>query len=146
MKDNYESLRLDNQLCFPLYAVSKEIIRKYRPFLDKVGITYTQYIALMVIWEHEKINVKDLGAELFLDSGTLTPVLKNLESKGYVKRVRNKGDERVLTVSSTALGDNLRDKLSAVPKAVASSMKLDKAEAMELYKLLYKVLINISEE
>ena len=146
MIDKYESLRLDNQLCFPLYAVSKEIIKKYRPYLDKFGLTYTQYITLMVIWEHGKMNVKTLGAELFLDSGTLTPVLKSLESSGYIKRERDKKDERILTVSLTSRGEDLKDALSNVPKAVASKMGLDKTEALELYKLLYKVLLNLSEE
>ena len=96
MDSKYDSLHLDNQLCFPLYAAAKEVVKKYRPYLDKLGLTYTQYITLMVLWENKKMNVKDLGAELFLDSGTLTPVLKSLEKKGYVRRER---DDGVLTTN-----------------------------------------------
>ena len=145
MLDKYESLKLDNQLCFPLYAVSKEIIKKYRPHLDKLGLTYTQYITLLVLWEHGKMSVKDLGAELFLDSGTLTPVLKSLEEKGYVKRERDKDDERVLCITLTDSGTNLKVKAISIPRTIASHIKLDKTEAVELYRLLYKVLINVNE-
>ncbi len=145
MDSKYDSLHLDNQLCFPLYAAGKEIVKKYRPYLDKLGLTYTQYITLMVLWEHKKMNVKDLGAELFLDSGTLTPVLKSLERKGYVKRERDGDDERVLNVSVTLLGEDLKDKVISVPKAVASYIKLDQKEALELYRLLYKILRKIND-
>ena len=96
-----EYLKLENQLCFPLYAASREIIKKYRPHLEKLDLTYTQYITMMVFWEQKKINVKDLGKKLFLDSGTLTPVLKSLEAKGYVFRSRSKDDERFLMVEIT---------------------------------------------
>ena len=94
--ENYEGLKLSNQLCFPLYAASREVIRKYRPYLDPLGLTYTQYIVMMVLWEEEQISVKELGRRLYLDSGTLTPVLKSLEDKGFVDRARSKEDERVL--------------------------------------------------
>ena len=96
MPDKYDALKLENQLCFPLYACSKEIVRKYKPFLDELDLTYTQYIAMMVLWEHRQISVKDMGALLYLDSGTLTPVLKKLEQKGYLVRARDSEDERVL--------------------------------------------------
>ena len=145
MNEKYEGLRLDNQICFPLYAVSKEIVRKYRPFLDKIGLTYTQYIKMMVLWEEQSINVKDLGAELFLDSGTLSPVLKSLETKGYILRERSKDDERVLNVSLTYLGEQLKERVVDLPKAVASSINLDQKEALDLYKLLYKILRTINE-
>ena len=145
MNEKYEGLRLDNQICFPLYAVSKEIVRKYRPFLDKIGLTYTQYITMMVLWEEQSINVKDLGAELFLDSGTLSPVLKSLETKGYILRERSKDDERVLNVSLTYLGEQLKERVVDLPKAVASSINLDQKEALDLYKLLYKILRTINE-
>ena len=91
---NYDALKLDNQLCFPLYACSKEIVRRYKPFLDEIDLTYTQYIAMMVLWEEKKVNVKELGSRLFLDSGTLTPVLKRLEQKGIITRQRDEKDER----------------------------------------------------
>ena len=94
MPDKYDALKLENQLCFPLYACSKEIVRKYKPFLDELDLTYTQYIAMMVLWEHRQISVKDMGALLYLDSGTLTPVLKKLEQKGYLVRARDSEDDR----------------------------------------------------
>ncbi len=97
----YEDLKLERQLCFPLYACSREVIKKYRPFLDAVGLTYTQYVAMMVFWEMQSVSVKELGERLYLDSGTLTPVLKHLEQKGYITRRRSAEDERVLIASLT---------------------------------------------
>ncbi len=141
MEEKYEGLKLDNQICFPLYAASKEVIKKYRTYLDKLGLTYTQYITMMVMWEHKRINVKDLGAELFLDSGTLTPLLKSLEQKGYIVRERDKGDERVLNVSITKSGEALKDEVISLPKIVANSINLDKKEVLELYRILYKILM-----
>ena len=96
MNSKYDVLKLDNQLCFPLYAVSKEIVRRYTPFLGEIDLTYTQYIVMMVMWEHKEVSVKELGQKLFLDSGTLTPLLKTLEKKGLVSRERSKTDERFL--------------------------------------------------
>ena len=96
-------------MCFPLYACSKEIVRKYKPFLDELDLTYTQYIAMMVLWERRQISVKDMGALLYLDSGTLTPVLKKLEQKGYLVRARDSEDERVLNVTITELGEKLKE-------------------------------------
>ena len=104
-----DRLKLENQLCFPLYVASKEVIKRYRPFLDKIDLTYTQYIAMMVLWEKETINVKDLGKRLFLDSGTLTPLLKSLETKGLVNRKRSKEDERILVVTITEKGKALKE-------------------------------------
>ena len=136
----YEALKLENQLCFPLYAASREIIKQYRPYLDALGLTYTQYIAMMVFWEEKKLSVKELGEKLFLDSGTLTPVLKSLESKGYVIRSRSKEDERVLDVEITEKGETLKEQAVSIPQSVAGCVKLDGEEAMQLYQLLYKVL------
>ena len=143
MDEKYEGLKLDNQICFPLYAASKEVIKKYRTYLDKLGLTYTQYITMMVLWEHKKVNVKDLGAELFLDSGTLTPLLKSLEQKGYIKRERDKGDERILNVTITESGEALKDQVISLPKIVANSINLDKKEVLELYRILYKILMAV---
>lgn len=140
MSNNYEGLKLENQLCFPLYAASREVIKQYRPYLDELDITYTQYIAMMVFWEEKKITVKDLGKKLFLDSGTLTPVLKSLEAKGYVKRYRSTEDERVLMVEITEKGEALKEKAKDIPQKVAGCVKLDNEEAMQLYTLLYKIL------
>ena len=136
----YEALKLENQLCFPLYAASREIIKQYRPYLDVLDLTYTQYIAMIVFWEEKKLSVKELGKKLFLDSGTLTPVLKSLESKGYVIRSRSKEDERVLDVEITEKGEALKEQAVSIPQSVAGCVKLDKEEAVQLYQLLYKVL------
>ena len=116
MEEKYKSLSLRSQLCFPLYAASREMIKRYRPHLDKLGLTYTQYIVMMVFWEEKTQNVKQLGEKLYLDSGTLTPVLKTLEAKGYLVRTRSKEDERVLNVEITEAGEALKDEALAVPQ------------------------------
>lgn len=136
----YDGLKLENQLCFPLYACSKEVIRRYRPFLDELDLTYTQYIAMMVFWECKKITVKELGQKLFLDSGTLTPVLKSMESKGYIRRYRSVEDERVLFAEITDKGEMLKEQAVAVPAEMAKCVDLDSEEAKQLYRLLYKML------
>ncbi|MCM1288645.1 MAG: MarR family transcriptional regulator [Clostridium sp.] len=145
MDNQYEGLKLENQLCFPLYAASREVIKQYRPYLDKLDITYTQYIAMMVLWEEKKISARELGKKLFLDSGTLTPVMKSLETKGYVKRYRSLEDERVLLVEITEKGEALKEKVKDVPEKVAGCVKLDTQEALQLYTLLYKVLDTFSK-
>lgn len=136
----YSVLRLDNQLCFPLYAASREVVKRYRPYLEPLGLTYTQYIALMVFWERGKCSVKELGEKLYLDSGTLTPVLKSLEAKGYVRRYRSSEDERVLLVEITEEGEKLREKALNVPARVGSCVRLTPDESKTLYGLLYKLL------
>ena len=137
---NYEQLKLDNQLCFPLYVCSKEVVRRYKPLLDELDLTYTQYITMMVIWEEKSINVKDLGKRLFLDSGTLTPLLKALEKDGYITRTRSKEDERVLVVEVTKEGMQLKNKCSAIPAEVGKCVKLSADDAKELYRILYILL------
>ena len=141
----YDGLKLENQLCFPLYAASREVIKQYRPFLDALDLTYTQYITMMVFWEEKKISVKELGKKLYLDSGTLTPVLKSLEAKGFVRRYRSSQDERVLIVEITDKGEELRDKAAGIPAEVAKCVRLEKGEAAELYQMLYKILHGIRE-
>ena len=138
--EEFENLKLENQLCFPLYACSKEIIRKYKPFLDEIDLTYTQYITMMVLWEKEQINVKELGENLFLDSGTLTPVLKKLETKGYIIRKRSKQDERNLIISITEKGMNLKKQAKNIPAQIGKCVNLTEKEAFELYRILYKIL------
>lgn len=138
--DQYDALKLENQLCFPLYACAREVVKKYRPYLDELGLTYTQYIAMMVFWEKEKCSAKELGEKLFLDSGTLTPVLKSLEKKGFVKRERSALDERLLDVSITEKGMALRERAAEVPGKIAGCIHLDGEEAMSLYRILYKIL------
>ncbi len=146
MADKYESLKLKNQLCFPLYACGKGIVKRYKPFLDNLGLTYTQYITMMVMWEHKQINVKDLGGFLYLDSGTLTPVLKKLEHMGYVTRERDTEDERVLNVTLTKEGEALKKKAVDVPFQIGSCIKLEPDETETLYRLLYKLLGELEEE
>jgi len=136
----YESLKLENQLCFPLYACSREIIKQYKPFLDELDLTYTQYITMMVLWERKCVTVKELGECLYLDSGTLTPLLKKLESKGFLNRNRSTEDERSLLVSLTDRGEALKDRAAAVPEQMARCSNLSPEEAMALYRILYKLL------
>ncbi len=140
MAESYDSLKLENQICFPLYACSKEIVRRYKPFLDELDLTYTQYIAMMVMWEHKRINVKNMGRLLFLDSGTLTPVLKKLEQKGYILRTRSPEDERMVIANITEKGERLKGSASLVPQKVTQCVNLTKEEAELLYALLYKAL------
>jgi DNA-binding MarR family transcriptional regulator len=142
-EDKYQSLKLENQICFPLYACSKEIIRRYKPFLDEIDLTYTQYITMMVMWELKSVNVKTLGENLYLDSGTLTPVLKKLESKGYITRERSNEDERNLVVTITESGEALKDKAVCIPGKIGGCVSLTVEEAKTLYSLLYKIIGNV---
>lgn len=146
MSDNENVLKLDNQLCFPLYACAKEIVRRYKPFLDEIDLTYTQYITMMALWEHKEMTVKELGKHLFLDSGTLTPLLKRLEQKGLVKRERDSEDERVLIVSITGAGERLREQAVLIPQKMAQCVKLDMDDAKELYRILHKLLGTLETE
>ncbi|MBQ7160433.1 MAG: MarR family transcriptional regulator [Clostridia bacterium] len=145
MSDKYDSLKLENQLCFPLYACSKELVRRYKPALNRLDLTYTQYIAMMVMWEHKKINVTEIGRLLYLDSGTLTPVLKKLEQKGLITRSRCKGDERCLDVCLTDKGEALKEKAVEVPGKIAPCLALTPEEAGTLYSLLRKTLAAMGE-
>ena len=131
---------------FSTLRLFKEIVRKYKPFLDELDLTYTQYIAMMVLWEHRQISVKDMGALLYLDSGTLTPVLKKLEQKGYLVRARDSEDERVLNVTITELGEKLKEDAVLVPKKMGCCVCLEKEDADELYRLLHKVLGVLGKE
>lgn len=133
-------LKLENQLCFPLYAAARTVEKRYYKLLSEIDLTYTQYITMMVLWEEKEISVKTLGERLFLDSGTLTPVLKSLEKKGFVKRERSKQDERVVMVSATKQGEILKEKAKDIPNKIAACFNLKQEEAVTLYKLLYKVL------
>ncbi|MBQ2773125.1 MAG: MarR family transcriptional regulator [Clostridia bacterium] len=136
----YDVLKLENQLCFPLYAAAREVVKRYRPHLDALDLTYTQYITMMVLWEQGEITVKALGEALFLDSGTMTPVLKSLEAKGFVTRKRSTADERSVSVALTNSGEALKASAVEVPAKVAGCVGLDAEEAVQLYGLLYKVL------
>lgn len=138
LKPDY--LRLKNQLCFPLYAASREVIKLYKPMLDELDLTYTQYIAMLLLWEHQTLTVKEIGDYLFLDSGTLTPLLKKLESKGMVDRLRSTKDERNLNVTITEAGKALRDKALQIPHNMGSYGPLTSDETVTMYRLLYKML------
>lgn len=138
--DKYDSLKLENQLCFPLYVCAKEVVRQYKPFLDEIDLTYTQYITMMVMWEHKQITVKELGDYLYLDSGTLTPVLKTIEKKGYITRARSKEDERNLIVTLTSEGEALKEKASEIPTKVSKCISLEPEDAAELYRILHAVM------
>ncbi len=135
-----EALKLKNQLCFPLYACAKEVVRRYTPLLEPLGLTYTQYIAMLVMWEHKSITVKDLGKLLYLDSGTLTPMLKKMEKAGLLVRERSKEDERQVIVTITEAGEDLKAKAEEIPVKMARCVTLDNEEAVQLYGLLYKLL------
>ena len=140
---DFDPLLLDNQLCFPLYAVSKEIVRSYAPLLKALDLTYTQYIVMMVLWEEKTATIKHVGERLYLDSGTLTPLVKKLEAKGLVTRHRRSGDERTVEVSITSKGEELREAALSVPRDMASCVKLDVDEVIALRKLLGKIMSNL---
>ena len=146
MEEIFDCLKLENQLCFPLYACSREIVKRYTPFLEKLDLTYTQYLVMMVLWEKKKINVKSLGECLFLDSGTLTPLLKKLENKGYILRQRQKEDERNVQISITEKGAKLKNKAKEIPKKMGSCLELAPEEAEKLYKTLYKILKTLNNK
>ena len=145
-KHSYDPLKIENQLCFPLYACARETIKRYKPFLDPLDLTYTQYITMLVLWEEGSVTVKALGERLLLDSGTLTPLLKKLEAKGLVARRRSKEDERNLIVTITDSGEQLKEQAKSIPAAMARCVNLEPEEAQQLYRLLYKMLIPTAEE
>lgn len=135
-----DPLLLQNQLCFPLYAAAKETVRCYRAYLDPLGLTYTQYIAMMALWEHKKMTISEMGRLLYLDSGTLTPMLKKMEQAGLVMRTRSATDERNVEITLTDAGWELREKAMHVPSGMAQFVNLEPGEVIQLYHLLYKLL------
>ncbi len=138
-----EALKLDNQLCFALYVCSKEIIKKYKPLLDPLGLTYTGYITLLALWEEDEVTVKDLGRKLYLDSGTLTPLLKKLEASGYIKRIRSVSDERKVVIKLTKDGQELKSKAYEIPQDLICSVKFEAADAANLLSNLHKIMEKI---
>ena len=140
MDKKYECLKLSKQLCFPLYACSREMIKLYKPYLDELGLTYTQYITMMVLWEHKAMTVKALGQELYLDSGTLTPLLKKLEEKGLVTRRRSDLDERNLIVTITEKGEAMRDQALHIPGEMTKCINLPREDIRDLYRMLHQLL------
>ena len=144
--NSFDSLKLENQLCFPLYAASKEVIKQYVPLLEDLDLTYTQYLSMLVLWEKDGISMKEMGEKLLLDSGTLTPVLKSLERKGYVERQRCRYDERIMIISLTDAGRFLKERALNIPARMASCIDLEPDEAKELYRLLYKLLSGLDQK
>ena len=141
MSDTYEQLKLKNQLCFPLYACSRKIVNAYTPYLKPLGLTYTQYLVFMVLWEKKEATVGELGSTLYLDAGTLSPLLKKLEIEGLIARTHPKNDERVTSVKLTDKGEELKEACKDIPFNVASVVgSFDKKEIEQLYGLLYKIL------
>ena len=140
MEEKYEPLKLSKQLCFPLYACSREMIKLYKPWLDELGLTYTQYITMMVLWEHKSMTVKMLGQELYLDSGTLTPLLKKLEDKGLVTRRRSDRDERNLIVTITERGEAMKDAALHIPGEMTKCINLPREDIRDLYRMLHQLL------
>ncbi len=138
--EKFDLIKLENQLCFPLYAASKEMIKKYREFLDPMDLTYTQYLAMMVMWEKQSLSSKELGEYIHLDSGTFTPVLKKLQSKGYVTKERDTNDERNLIIRITTAGNELREIAKDIPEKMFHKTNLTNDEINTLYLLLYKML------
>ena len=133
-------LMLDNQLCFAIYACTRQMTKLYKPYLDEMGLTYTQYISLLVLWEEDEITVKALGSKLYLDSGTLTPLLKKLETMGFIKRTRDKTDERNLLISLTSEGKALKEKAYGIPVKVFSHTGLSLERAVSLREDLKNML------
>ncbi|WP_413075988.1 MULTISPECIES: MarR family winged helix-turn-helix transcriptional regulator [unclassified Shouchella] len=133
-------LRLDNQICFPLYAVNKELTRRYRPLLEKLNVTYPQYLVLLVLWEHDEMSIKALGEHLQLDSGTLTPMLKRMEENQLIDRIRSKKDERVVKVMLTKQGKNAEKQALSIPMEFLEQTNLNESELIQLRNLLDKMI------
>ncbi|HCX03894.1 MAG TPA: MarR family transcriptional regulator [Clostridiales bacterium] len=143
---DYDSLKLENQLCFPLYAASRQITKLYRPILKPLGLTYTKYITMMALWEKDHVSVTDLGERLFLDSGTLTPLLKKLENQKLIKRKRDPDDERNLIVTLTKKGKKLKDEALKVPQEISSCIDIPPKDAQKLHRLLHLILKQDNKE
>lgn len=146
MENLDELLKLENQICFPLYAASKEVIRRYKPFLDELDLTYTQYIVLLALWEHDDILVKDLGDQLYLDSGTLTPLLNKLQKKNYIKKTKGKIDQREIFVSLTKKGWDLKQRAYEIPMKLGKCVKIDEEDALRLKRILSHILEGFENE
>lgn len=146
MEQEIDSLKLENQLCFPLYVCAKEVVRQYTPYLEQLGLTYTQYITMMVLWNHKAINAKQIGKMLYLDSGTLTPVLKRLEEKGWLTRSRCKEDERNLWVALTPEGEAIKEQAKDIPMKISCDIALSQEDAVMLHTLLHKMMVKLGED
>jgi len=146
LSEDFNPLALDNQLCFALYVCSKEVIRKYQPLLEPLNLTYTMYITLLCLWEKDEVTVKDLGNKLYLDSGTLTPLLKKMESQDLITRTRSKTDERTVYIKLTENGIAMREQCKDIPSKMACNNILNLEKAGELLDTLHQVMTNIKKE
>ena len=144
--DQYKTPQLGNQLCFPLYVIAKEITGLYRPLLEELDITYPQYLVMMVLWEHQRLTVNQIGEKLFLDSGTITPILKRLEAKSYIVRQRKIEDERVVEISLTDEGERLQDKACLIPEKMNDRLNLSETDVQELKQAISKLLDKINKK
>lgn len=144
--DQYKTPQLGNQLCFPLYVIAKEITGLYRPLLEELDITYPQYLVMMVLWEHQRLTVNQIGEKLFLDSGTITPLLKRLEAKSYIVRQRKIEDERVVEISLTDEGERLQDKACLIPEKMNARLDLSETDVQELKQAISKLLDKINKK
>ena len=140
--DYRQAMRLSSQLCFPLYAAARNVTGLYTPYLKPLGLTYTQYVALLVLWEEDGLTVGEIGSRLMLDNGTLSPLLKKLEQAGYIRRQRRPADERVVEVLLTEAGRALQERARDIPRQVAGCIDLPAEKARQLYGLLYELLTN----
>lgn len=145
-ESNFESLLIENQICFPLYVCAKEWIKVYTSYLDELGLTYTQFITMMVLWEQKSLTVKELGKSLFLDSGTLTPLLKKLEEKGFVTRRRSLEDERNLIVTITEQGEALKQRAIHIPRTVKEQIRISHEDAEIIRGVLNRALAGLSRQ
>jgi DNA-binding MarR family transcriptional regulator len=137
-----EALKLQNQLCFPLYAASRKVVGSYTPYLKPLGITYTQYITFMVLWEQDDIPVGDICQRLHLDNGTVTPLLKKMEDEGFITRVRDEADERKVRIRLTKAGRAMKEKVKDIPAEIGGCFRLSREDARSLYRILYQILDN----
>ena len=140
--DYHEAMKLANQLCFPLYAAARNVTGLYTPWLKPLGLTYTQYIVFLVLWEEDGISVTEIGEKLMLDNGTLSPLLKKMEKAGYINRRRSSDDERVVMITLTEEGRALQEKAKDIPRQMAGCVELSPEKAQMLYTLLYELLGN----
>jgi DNA-binding MarR family transcriptional regulator len=142
----YDILKLDNQICFPLYALSRKVIQLYKPLLDKYNLTYTQYIVMLVLWEEDKISIKELGEKLFLDSGTISPVVKKLVKQGLIEKFRFKEDERIVMIKLTDKGRAMKEEIVEIPEKLYRNFEGDKEALFQLKKNLDKILEEFEED
>lgn len=140
-----DALKLENQMCFPLYACSRNVVNLYTPYFKPIGLTYTQYIVLLVLWEKDGVSVGELGKKLYLDNGTLTPLLKKMQEKGYLVRQRSHEDERIVLVTLTEKGSQLREEVKDIPAIINKALDLTADESQTLYSLLYKVINSLEK-